>query len=204
MRFATKTLTMENRSPDAPLVPVWDPFVRLFHWSLALGFAVSYLTEDDLLNLHVWAGYLVLVLVGLRFVWGFVGTRYARWSDFLKAPGDVLAYLRDAVRLRAARHLGHNPAGGAMIVALLLSLAATALTGLALYGAQELSGPLAMVMSKLSGGWAHALEDAHEVLANLTLLLVGLHLAGVVLSSLQHGENLVRSMVTGYKRSEAS
>jgi cytochrome b len=204
MRSATKTLTTENRSPDAPLVPVWDPFVRLFHWSLALGFAVSYLTEDDLLNLHVWAGYLVLVLVGLRFVWGFVGTRYARWSDFLKAPGDVLAYLRDAVRLRAARHLGHNPAGGAMIVALLLSLAATALTGLALYGAQELSGPLAMVMSKLSGGWAHALEDAHEVLANLTLLLVGLHLAGVVLSSLQHGENLVRSMVTGYKRSEAS
>jgi cytochrome b len=204
MRSAIKTLTTENRSPDAPFVPVWDPFVRLFHWSLALGFAVSYLTEDDLLNLHVWAGYLVLVLVGLRFVWGFVGTRYARWSDFIKAPGDVVAYLRDAVRLRAARHLGHNPAGGAMIVALLLSLAATALTGLALYGAQELSGPLAIVMSELSGGWAHALEDAHEVLANLTLLLVGLHLAGVVLSSLQHGENLVRSMVTGYKRSEAS
>ena len=131
-----------------------------------------------------------------------MGTRKARWSDFIKEPGEIAAYLKDAVRFRAVRHLGHNPAGGAMVVALLVSLIATALTGLAVYGAQELSGPLAPMLSGLSEGWAHLLEDVHEVLANLTLLLVLLHLAGVVFASLQHRENLVRAMITGLKRSE--
>jgi cytochrome b len=201
-----KTPIMQPDGPrppsDAPFVLVWDPLVRLFHWSLALGFTLAYLTEDDLLTLHVWAGYLVLGLIAVRFVWGFVGTRHARWTDFVQPPHVIAAYLQDVARLRGARHLGHNPAGGAMIVALLLSLTLTGLTGLALYGAQELSGPLAPVMSGLPPGWAHALEDVHEVLANLTLALVGLHLAGVALASLQHGDNLVKSMITGYKRRE--
>lgn len=179
---------------------VWDPLVRIFHWSLAGGFAIAFVTEDDLLGPHVWAGYLVLALVAFRLVWGFVGPRTARWTDFVKAPGETLAYLRDIARFRAKRHLGHNPAGGAMVVALLLALTATGLSGLALYGAQELSGPLAAFMQYLPAAWAHPLEEIHEVLANLTLVLVVLHVAGVVLASLQHRENLVRSMITGYKR----
>ena len=184
------------------VVRVWDPLVRLFHWSLAIGFAVAFLTEDDLLALHVQAGYLILGLLLFRLVWGFVGPRHARWSDFVQEPAAIAAYLADAVRFRAGRHLGHNPAGGAMVVALMLSLVATSLSGLALYGGQELSGPLAFLVYWVPPAWSHALEDLHELLANLTLLLVVLHLAGVVLASLQHHENLVKSMITGYKRSE--
>jgi cytochrome b len=163
---------------------------------------IAFLTEDDLLVVHVWAGYIILGLILVRLVWGFVGPRHARWSDFIKEPREIIAYLKDAMRFRASRYLGHNPAGGAMVIALLVSLAATGLSGLAVYGAQELSGPLAPMLGGLSEGWAHLMEDIHEVLANLTLLLVLLHLAGVAFASLEHRENLVRSMITGLKRSE--
>jgi cytochrome b len=188
--------------PKPNMVRVWDPLVRLFHWSLAASFTIAFVTEDDLLALHVWAGYLISGLILIRVLWGFVGPRHARWSDFVKEPAEIVAYLKAAVRSRAARYLGHNPAGGAMVVALMLSLTVTSLTGLAVYGAQELSGPMAPLLSGLSEGWAHALEDIHEVLANLTLLLVLLHVAGVAFASLEHRENLVRAMITGLKRSE--
>lgn len=187
--------------PMPKMVRVWDPLVRLFHWGLAGSFAIAFLTEDDLLALHVWAGYLILGLIFIRVLWGFVGTRHARWSDFVKQPTEIFTYLKATIRSRAARYLGHNPAGGAMVVALMLSVTLTGLSGLAVYGAQELSGPMAPLLSGLSEGWAHALEDIHEVVANLTLLLVLLHLAGVALASLQHRENLVRAMITGLKRS---
>jgi cytochrome b len=190
----------ETLEPRPVLVRVWDPLVRLFHWGLAATFTVAFLTEDDVLSFHVWAGYIVLGLILIRLLWGLVGPQHALWSDFVKTPAEIIAYLKDAVVFRADRHLGHNPAGGAMVVALLVSLAATGLTGLAVYGAQELSGPLAPVLAGLSEGWGHALADVHEVLANLTLLLVILHLAGVAFASLQHRENLVRAMVTGMKR----
>jgi cytochrome b len=183
-------------------VRVWDPLLRIFHWGLAVSFAVAFVTEDDFLSLHVQAGYLVLGLILFRFMWGFVGPRHARWSDFVRPPAEISAYLQDALRFRAGRHLGHNPAGGAMVLALLLSLLATGLSGLALYGAQELSGPLAFMLQAVPDSWAHILEDVHEILANLTLLLVMFHLAGVAVASLQHRENLVKSMITGYKRSE--
>jgi len=187
--------------PKANMVRVWDPLLRLFHWSLAGSFAIAYVTEDDLLALHVWAGYLILGLIMIRVLWGFVGPRYSRWSDFVKQPTEIFTYLKAVIQSRAARHLGHNPAGGAMVVALMLSLLFTGFTGLAVYGAQELSGPMAPLFGGLSEGWAHALEDIHEVLANLTLLLVLLHLVGVALASLQHRENLVSAMITGLKRS---
>lgn len=188
--------------PEPEMVRVWDPLVRFFHWSLAASFLIAFLTEDDLLVVHVWAGYTIFGLILVRLIWGFVGPRHARWSDFVREPGEIMAYLKDAVRFRAPRYLGHNPAGGAMAVALIVSLFATGLSGLAVYGAQELSGPLAPLFSGLSEGWAHALEDVHEVLANLTLLLVLLHLAGVAFASLQHRENLVKAMITGMKRGE--
>lgn len=186
---------------SAPQVRVWDPLLRIFHWGLAASFAVAFVAEDDFLSLHVRAGYLILGLLLFRLIWGFVGPRHARWSDFVRPPAEITAYLRDALRFRARRHLGHNPAGGAMVLALLLSLLATGLSGLALYGAQELSGPLAFALQAVPDAGAHVLEDIHEVLANLTLLLVVFHLAGVALASLQHRESLVKSMVTGYKRS---
>lgn len=199
--------TAKNFSNNPPAaheqVRVWDLPVRLFHWSLALSFSIAYLTEDNLLSVHVWAGYTLLVLILIRFVWGFIGNRYARWSDFIKSPSEITAYLRDTVQFKAKRYPGHNPAGGAMVVALISSLAATILSGLAVYGGQELSGPLAPLLSGIPAGWAHQLEDLHEVFANLSLTLVFLHLAGVAITSLLHRENLVKAMITGLKNRES-
>lgn len=168
-------------------VKVWDPFVRLFHWSLVALFAGAYATGDELESVHVLLGYGIAGLIGLRLVWGFVGSRHARFSDFVRSPAAVLAYLRDVVALKARRYLGHNPAGGAMIVALLVSLAATCVSGYlmtdALWGKK----------------W---IEEVHEAFANLTLALVLAHVAGVLVSGFLHRENLVKAMLTGKKRAE--
>jgi cytochrome b len=190
-------------SPDRHSVPpsqiyVWDPFVRLFHWTLVVAFTVAYLTEDDLLNVHVWAGYLVGGLVVARVIWGFVGPAHARFADFLCSPADTLRYVRDLVLFRAERHLGHSPGGGAMVVLLLLFLGATVMTGLVVYGGEQQAGPLAGMFTKDTG---EKVEEVHELLANITLALVLAHIAAVVLASFVHGENLVRAMFTGYKRS---
>lgn len=179
-------------------IPVWDPAVRLFHWLLAGAFLVAYLTEDDWELLHVNAGYLIGILIALRLLWGFIGTPYARFADFVYSPREVMTYLSDAVRSRAPRYVGHNPAGGAMILALLISLTLTVITGIALYGATDFAGPLAGVWrGELA---VDLLEEVHEIGANLTLLLIVLHLGGVLFSSLKHGENLVKSMITGRKK----
>jgi cytochrome b len=189
-------------SSGADLVRVWDPLVRVFHWSLAAAFAIAFIVEDELLGAHVWAGYLALGLVAFRLVWGLVGTRHARFRDFVRGPSAVLAYLGDVLSLRAPRYLGHNPAGGAMIVLLLVCVAGTGLSGLALYGAEEASGPLAGSMSGLPEHFGHLLEEVHEALANLTLGLVVLHVVGVLVSSLLHRENLIGAMITGRKQRE--
>jgi cytochrome b len=166
---------------------------------LAAAFAVAYITEDHWLSLHVFAGYTVAGLLLFRLLWGFIGPRHARFGDFVRPPSVVLAYLRDIVTLRPRRYLGHNPAGGAMVLALLAALAGTVVFGLAVYGVQEFSGPLAAPLGGLSAWWGEALEEVHEFFANLTLLLVGLHLVGVAIASLQHRENLARAMLTGRK-----
>jgi cytochrome b len=167
-------------------VKVWDPLVRLFHWSLATLFLVAYVTGDEIETVHIAAGYTIGGLVALRIVWGFIGPAHARFSNFVRPPREVLAYLRDVALLRAPRYLGHNPAGGAMIVALLLMLIGTAATGFllttdAFWGAK----------------WA---EEVHEVFANLTVGLVVVHVLGVLIASFEHKENLVKAMFTGRKR----
>lgn len=183
-------------------VKVWDPLVRVFHWALVVSFFTAYLTEDDFLTLHVWAGYGVLGLVVLRILWGLVGTRHARFSDFVYSPRAVLAFLRDTLLLRAKRYLGHNPAGGAMIVLMLICLVLTTLTGLMVYGAAENAGPLAGWLGYLGDEGGEAFEEVHEFLANLCLMLVAIHVAGVLVESLIHRENLVRAMWTGRKRAD--
>jgi cytochrome b len=179
-------------------IRVWDPALRIFHWTLAGGFTIAYLTEDELLPVHVYAGYVVGALIAFRLLWGFVGPRHAHFSDFVRAPTSVVAYLKDAVRLRAPRYVGHNPAGGAMIVALLISLAVTVVTGMALYGTTDFAGPLAGLFRGEAA--ADILEEVHELAANLCLVLVVFHLAGVLLASLEHRENLVKAMITGRKK----
>ena len=180
-------------------VRVWDIFVRLFHWGLVAGFTIAYLTEEELLSLHVAAGYAVAGLVALRLLWGFIGTRHARFSDFVYRPAQVRAFLRDTLRLRARRYIGHNPAGGAMILLMLASLALTSISGMALYGMGESAGPLAMLGTSWSG-LTEPVEEMHEFFANFTLLMVLIHVAGVLVESLIHRENLVKAMLTGLKR----
>jgi cytochrome b len=178
-------------------IEVWDPAVRIFHWSLVGAFSVAYFTEDDLQLLHINAGYVISVLLLFRLIWGFVGTRHARFSDFIAAPREVMTYLRQAVRFRSPRHLGHNPAGGAMVIALLVSLSVAVLSGIALYGSTDFAGPLAGAFrGELA---ADVLESIHELAANATVLLVVVHIGGVLFASLEHGENLIRAMITGRK-----
>jgi len=179
-------------------IPVWDIFVRVFHWALVLSFTIAYFTEDDLLGLHTFAGYSVLFLIGLRLVWGFIGTRHARFSDFVKRPAEVKQYLKQIAKFSPKRYLGHNPAGGAMIVMLLIALLLTTFSGLVTYATAEGAGPLSGWIAK--GAWGgEAWEEIHEFFANFTLLLVFLHVGGVALESLLHRENLVKSMFTGKK-----
>jgi cytochrome b len=176
---------------------VWDPFVRVFHWTLVAGFTIAYLTEDDLLQVHVWAGYVVGILVVARVLWGFVGLTHARFSDFIYAPAATFAYVRDLMLFRAERYLGHSPGGGYMVAALLVFLAATVITGLIVYGGDQQAGPLAGIVTKATG---EQMEEVHEVIANITLALIFAHVAAVIFASFAHHENLVRAMVTGYKR----
>ncbi len=181
-------------------VKVWDPLVRVFHWVLVTGFFIAYLTEDDLMDLHVFAGYTVAGLLVVRLIWGFIGTPHARFTDFVRRPGVVITYLKDIVAGRAKRYIGHNPAGGAMIIALLVSLVMISITGVALYGADEHAGPMAGLFIGSPEWVEDALEEVHDFFANFTLLLVIVHVAGVVYEGIVHKENLVRAMVTGRKR----
>jgi cytochrome b len=173
--------------------------VRIFHWSLVLAFSIAYFTEDDLLTVHVWAGYVVLGLVVFRLIWGVVGTRYARFNNFVHRPAVVKGFLKDTLRSRAKRYLGHNPAGGAMIILMLIVLILTGLSGLAIYGIEEGAGPLAMLAG--SAEWIEDVaEETHEFLANFMVLLVAFHVIGVLVESLLHRENLAKAMVTGRKQ----
>lgn len=184
---------------DASTTKVWDPLVRIFHWSLVLFFFVCLFTEDEVLWLHVWCGYGVLGLVAFRILWGLMGTPHARFSDFVRGPGTVIQYLKDIRAGHPQRYIGHNPAGGAMVLALLISLIITGISGLFVYGAEQMAGPLAGWAGALGHDAGEAAEEIHEFFSYFTLFLVGLHLIGVLLAGLQHGENLVRAMVTGTK-----
>jgi len=185
---------------DIQQTKFWDIFIRVFHWSLLATFAITYLTEDDFPTLHVYTGYTMMALIILRLIWGFIGSRHARFSNFIVKPTAVIEYMKEVVQFRAKRYLGHNPAGGAMVVALLTSLSMTLLFGLLTYGAAEFSGPLAGLADDVSESLANIFEELHEFFANFTVFLVVLHLLGVAIASFQHKENLVKSMVTGYKR----
>ncbi len=178
-------------------IRVWDPLVRVFHWSLVVFFFAAYLTEDDFLTVHVWAGYTVALLVAFRLVWGVIGSPYARFTAFVRSPSAVAAYLRDMLRFNVPHYLGHNPAAGAMVIALLVSLILVSVSGMSII-ASEGQGPLAgTFFAALDAEW---MEEIHEFFANLTLLLVFLHVAGVLFSSMLEGQNLPRAMITGIKK----
>lgn len=164
---------------------VWDWPVRIGHWLMVGGFVLAWLTaESETFRLvHALAGGTVLACAAFRLLWGLVGTRYARFTDFVHSPHRVLAYLASLLKLQPEHHAGHNPAGGWAIVALLALGMLSGISGWANY-------------NELGGHW---LEELHEGLAAAMLTVVIVHLAGVVSGSLVHGENLVRAMLTGRK-----
>lgn len=173
-------------SRTGAMVRVWDPFVRIFHWSLAALFVLAFATGDESEWLHLTAGYSIAGLLLLRAVWGFVGPAHARFGDFVRSPQAVLAYLRQTIRMRAPRYLGHNPAGGVMVLALMATLAAISVTGF---------------MMTTDAFWGSEwVENLHKAFVYAALVLVALHVAGVLFASIEHGENLVKAMVTGRKR----
>jgi cytochrome b len=180
-------------------IKIWDLPLRIFHWLLVACFFIAYLTEDELLDIHVWAGYLLMALIIFRLMWGFVGNQYARFSSFICSPAKSLAYLKTVFTLSSSRYLGHNPAGSAMIVMLLISLLMTVISGVIVYAADQNLGPLAgYVGSSQEKLW----EEIHEIAANFTLLLVVIHVMGVLFESFIHRENLAKSMWNGYKRKD--
>jgi cytochrome b len=180
---------------------VWDIPTRLFHWILAGSFAIAWLSSesDQWLSVHTYFGYLMLGLIGFRLVWGFVGGHYARFASFLFSPQAGLAYVLDLWARRAKRHLGHNPAGSQAIYLLLILGLLVGVTGIFTQGGEEQQSAAAGVLSIHAGS---LLKNAHELFANLMLLVVLGHLAGVAIESWLHKENLPRSMVTGIKVGE--
>lgn len=170
---------------DKSMIRVWDLPVRIFHWLLVLSFAGAFVTAESerLRDVHVTLGYTVLGLLAFRLVWAVVGTRYARLSSFAFGPRAVAGYLRSLLTTRPRHYVGHNPAGSWVIYLLVLLGITAGATGYATY-------------NDIGGDW---MEDLHEGVANTMLALVFVHVAGVVVSSLLHRENLVKAMVTGYK-----
>ena len=173
-------------SIDTRSVRVWDLPTRIFHWSLASAFLVAFVTSESekLRDIHVIAGYSLAGLIGFRILWGFVGGAHSRFADFLPTPGKVVDYLKSLLRGRPQHYVGHNPAGAVAIFLLLAFGLVAATSGYAAYN--EIGG--------------HFMEELHEAAANGMMALVIIHVAGVIVSSWLHHENLVRAMITGWKR----
>jgi cytochrome b len=210
MSDANPRTMAQTDTRKAAAIKVWDPVVRMFHWSLVAAFAVAWLSAEELDRLHEIAGYVVFGLIALRVIWGFVGSHYARFAQFVRGPRALVSYLGDMARGTERRYIGHNPAGAAMVIALLVTLSGTAFTGWLMAEPDRLA-LLPDMPQIVAPAWADddgdresgaegVLEEVHETLANLMLVLVALHVGGVVLASVRHRENLVRAMVTGEKR----
>ncbi|MEP7329916.1 MAG: cytochrome b/b6 domain-containing protein [Betaproteobacteria bacterium] len=169
---------------------VWDLPVRVFHWLLALSFAGAFLTADSerVRDIHVTLGYTFVGLLVFRLVWGVIGSRYARFTSFAFHPSAVLAYLRSLLTRHPKHYVGHNPAGSWAIFAIITLGVGTGASGYAVY-------------NDVGGHWIGSL---HEGAANALLALVIFHIAGVVVSSILHRENLAAAMVTGYKTGRPS
>ena len=169
-------------------VLVWDVPTRVFHWLLVLSFVGAYLTAESELDrdIHVVLGYTLLGLLAFRLLWGVFGTRYAQFRSFLFKPGEIVAYSLSMLKGKPAHYLGHNPLGSVSVWLLL--------------GLGILSGVSGVLTFQDIGG--DAMEELHELTSNAMLAVVLIHIAGVVVSSVLHRENLVRSMVTGFKSAE--
>lgn len=172
-----------NKPKDRPRV--WDGPQRLLHWVLVAAVAAAWWTGGSAGPVHEYLGYAAAAIVAARVAWGFVGSRHARFAQFVHGPRETAGYGRAVLAGRAPRYLGHNPLGGWMVLALLACVAALGLTGW-LYTTDWL--------------WGYAwLEQLHAALGWLLVGLAALHVAGVAFTSWQHRENLVAAMFSGRK-----
>jgi cytochrome b len=171
---------------ETTAVRVWDLPTRVFHWSLVASFATAFITSESekLRDIHVVAGYALAGLIAFRLLWGFVGGAHSRFADFLPAPGKLIDYLKSLLARRPQHYVGHNPAGAVAIFLLLAFGVIAAASGWATYN--EIGG--------------HFMEELHEVSSNGMMAVVAIHIAGVIVSSWLHGENLVLAMITGWKK----
>ncbi len=166
-------------------IRVWDLPTRVFHWSLVASFAIAFVTAESerLRDIHVVAGYALAGLIAFRLLWGFVGGGYSRFAEFLPTPHKLVDYLKSLMRGQPQHHVGHNPAGAVAIFLLLGFGIVAAVSGWAVY--EDVGG--------------HFMEELHEGASNGMMALVVIHIAGVIVSSWLHRENLVRAMITGWK-----
>lgn len=176
----TIVLMMNDRE-----TPVWDVITRIFHWSLVVAYCASQLTAEEWDIAHEYVGYIILGLIAFRIIWGFVGPRNVRFSKLVNSPSTIMTHLKNIQTGRHTAEAGHNPAGGIMVVALLLWLALTGLSG--------------WLGSILSGNIAVLLEEIHEFLGEFSLLLIAVHVAGVIVMSLLERQDLAKSMIDGKK-----
>ena len=165
-------------------IKVWDPLVRVGHWLLATVLIIAWFVDG-----------------------GFIGPDYTRFASFVRGPRVTFGYFTELIRFSSKRYLGHSPAGAAMIITLLIMIAVTAGTGMASLAATRGEGPLAGLITKVERTNTEEdqelfIEEVHETAANVTMVLVLLHIVGVALASFAHRENLVVAMITGRKRPE--
>ncbi len=216
------------KSKDIQSVKVWDPVVRIFHWSLVILFFVALATAEEAEGVHVAAGYMIIGLVILRVIWGFIGPRHARFTDFVRGPRKVLGYLKGLANGRPTYFEGHNPAGGAMIVAILVTLLFVGFTGIKVLegeaeehsmNAKSTDSTFSLVTpayadegeyvyvadsshDKMKGSDSHELyEEVHEVFVGFMIVFISLHVLAVLFTYFVYKENLIKAMITGRKPS---
>lgn len=177
---------MENSLSMREPVKVWDPFVRIFHWSLVGCVLVNYFVNDDGKDVHQWTGYVASALITLRIVWGFIGSRHARFADFFPTPTRLRAHFAAMRSGQAASHAGHNPLGALMMLALMALVLGLGVTGF-----------LQTTDTFWGDEW---LQELHAVLASGLIALAGLHAAAAILMSRVERTNLVAAMITGVKQ----
>lgn len=177
-------LTLRPQPPAR--VKVWDPIVRLFHWTVALGCIANLTVLREVKSVHRYVGYAILSAIAIRLVWGLIGTRHARFSDFVPSPDRLLGYMQALVRRQEPRYVGHNPAGAVMMLTLIGLVTGCGATGW---------------MMGLDAFWgARWVEMLHESTANMILVMAIFHVLAAIVESWRHRENLVLAMVTGTKR----
>jgi cytochrome b len=182
---------------------VWDLPVRLMHWALVLAVAGAWATQEiegDWFRFHVWCGYAVLLVAATRIAWGFVGTRHARFTAFLRGPGAVLGYARGLFRRGADHYPGHNPLGALMVLALLALLLVQAVTGLFANDQIMASGPL---YGYVSSATSDRLTTLHKQLFDLLVWAIALHVTAAFFYLLVRRDNLIVPMITGRKSADA-